>query len=90
MFLPVAGASSFPAVSAVFSAIVASLGLVVVVDLCLQSGDSGHERCHLVHHALVLLAGICHVGELLLYLLLGELFGEGVGGDDRFGVALGS
>jgi hypothetical protein len=65
---------SFTSASAASSSIASSVRLTVVVALGLESGNGGHERLHLFHHALILLGGVSHVAELLLHLLFGYGF----------------
>ena len=66
------------------------LGVVMlVVDLGLKGRKGRNECLHLLEHCLVLLAGVGHVGELLLHLLLCDAFGGALGGEDGcFGVSL--
>jgi hypothetical protein len=61
--------------------VLSTIGLVVIVrvvgiiDLVLELGHGRCERLHLFQHVAVLLRRICHVVDLLLHVLFGEVVG---------------
>jgi hypothetical protein len=63
--------------------------LAVVVYLCLEGRDGGHERLHLLHHVLILIGRVCYIAEALLHLLFGDVFGCGFGLRGGLDISLG-